>query len=120
MRRGIYVAVKRSMPFPFFETFNSVNAPTSCGERERTIVSPQALLMMNGEVMDQLAQAFQYRLMEESEGDRDRMIERAWMHLFGRAPREEERAFTKEFLNDGDIDTWCHALLNSNEFIYIQ
>ena len=120
MRRGIYVAVKRSMPFPFFETFNSVNSPTSCGERDNTIVSPQALLMMNGEVTYQLAQAFQDRLMEESEGDPDRMIERAWMHLYGRAPQEEERAFTKEFLKDGDIDTWCHALLNSNEFIYIQ
>ena len=120
MRRGIYVAVKRSMPFPFFETFNSVNSPTSCGERDNTIVSPQALLMMNGEVTDQLAQAFQDRLMEQSEGDPDRMIEQAWMHLYGRAPREEERAFTKEFLEDADLDTWCHALLNSNEFIYIQ
>ena len=120
MRRGIYVAVKRSMPFPFFETFNSVNSPTSCGERSSTIVSPQALLMMNGEITDQLAQAFQDRLTEESEGDRDRMIERAWMLLYGRAPRQEESAFTREFLKDGDLDTWCLALLNSNEFIYVR
>lgn len=120
MRRGIYVAVKRSMPFPFFETFNSVNSTTSCGERSSTIVSPQALLMMNGEITDQLAQAFLDRLMEESGGDRDRMIERAWMLLYGRAPRKEERAFTREFLKDGDLDTWCLALLNSNEFIYVR
>ena len=120
MRHGIYVAVKRSMPFPFFETFNSVNSPTSCGERSSTIVSPQALLMMNGEITDQLAQAFQDRLTEESEGDRDRMIERAWMLLYGRAPRQEESAFTREFLKDGDLDTWCLALLNSNEFIYVR
>ena len=120
MRRGVYVAVKRSMPFPFFETFNSVNSPDSCGERESTIVSPQALLMMNGEITDQLIKAFQARIMKESEGGRNRMIERAWMHLFGRSPREEERVFTREFLDKGALDAWFHALLNSNEFIYIQ
>ena len=83
-------------------------------------MSPQALLMMNGEITDQLAQAFLDRLMEESGGDRDRMIERAWMLLYGRAPRKEERAFTRKFLKDGDLDTWCLALLNSNEFIYVR
>ena len=58
MRRGVYVAVKRSMPFPFFETFNSVNSPDSCGERESTIVSPQALLMMNGKLQINLQKLF--------------------------------------------------------------
>lgn len=120
MRRGIYVAIKRSLHFPFFDAFNGANSPSSCGKREETIVSPQALMMMNNEIPGNLSAAFHERLIQECGDDREKMIVRAWMLAYGRPVTEIEKQLTLQFLSDDDFKTWCHALFNSNEFIYIK
>jgi len=118
MRRGIYVIIKRSTHFPFFEVFNGTNSPASCGQRERTIVAPQALTLMNGEIPRKLSEAFHDRLIHECGHDSEKIIARAWMLAFGRPVTDAEKQKTLDFLSDTDMKTWCHALFNMNEFLY--
>ena len=120
MRRGIYVAIKRSMHFPFFDVFNGTNSATSVGQRESTVVSPQALAMMNGEIPRKLSNAFHDRLVRECGDDKEKIIARAWLLAYGRPVTEKEKNMTLQFLSDVDMSTWCHALFNSNEFVYVR
>ena len=120
MRRGRYVAIKRSMHFPFFDVFNGTNSATSVGQRESTVVSPQALAMMNGEIPRQLSAAFHQRLVRECGDDKEKIIVRAWLLAYGRPVTEKEKKMTLQFLRDVDVSTWCHALFNSNEFVYLR
>ncbi len=120
MRRGIYVIIKRSTHFPFFDVFNGTNSPASCGQRERTVVAPQALTMMNGEIPRKLSEAFHDRLIQECGHDSEKTIARAWMLAFGRPVTDAEKQITLDFLSDTDMKTWCHALFNMNEFLYSQ
>jgi hypothetical protein len=112
--------IKRSMHFPFFEVFNGTNSATSHGQRERTVVSPQALTLMNGEISRKLSEAFHERLIRECGNDRAKIIARAWMLAYGRPVTDNEKRLTLQFLGDTDMITWCHALFNSNEFVYVR
>ncbi len=120
MRRGIYVAIKRSMHFPFFDVFDGTNSATSVGQRESTVVSPQALTMMNGEIPRKLSNTFHQRLVRECGDDKEKIIARAWLLAYGRPVTEDEKEVTLQFLRDTDMRTWCHALFNSNEFVYVR
>jgi|TARA_B110000438_G_scaffold90796_1_gene90318 hypothetical protein len=120
MRRGIYVAIKRTIHFPFFEVFNGTNSTSSQGHRERTVGSPQALAMMNGEIPMQLSAAFHERLVRECGDDKEKIIARAWLLAYGRPATEKEREVTLQFLSNTDMRAWCHALFNSNEFSYLR
>lgn len=120
MRRGIYVITKRSMYFPFFDVFNGANSASSCGQRECTVVSLQALTMMNGDIPRKLSEAFHDRLIQECGNDKEKIIARAWMVAFGRPVTKTERELTLQFLSHTDMKTWCHALFNANEFFYVR
>lgn len=118
-RRGIYVASKRSMTYPFFDTFNVVPPIESCGRRDRTVVSPQALTLLNDRITGELAEAFAARLKAECGDDRDKQIERAWLLAFGRPVGDDERRETHDYLKGASMQSWCLALFNTNEFIYV-
>lgn len=120
MRRGIYVIIKRSMHFPFFEVFNGTNSVSSCGQRESTTVSPQALTMMNSDIPRKFSEAFHERLIKQCGNDKEKIIARAWLLAFGRPVSEKEKKLTLAFLSSTDMKTWCHALFNSNKFVYIR
>ena len=102
-RRGGYVVVRRSLKFPFFDVFN-VNTPTeSCGRRDRTVVSPQALHLLNGPVAVKQARSFSGRLLREctelGRGGDDRVLVRlAWRYAFGREASDAEQQRSVEFL----------------------
>ena len=145
-RRGIYVVSKRSMNYPFFETFNVTLPVASCGRRDRTVVSPQALTLLNEPIVAELAAAFAGRLLRECQADTEAMIERAWLLAFSRSATEEELGITRDYLaaaearlakspgleklpqpegaevdraRGGALVIWCLSLFNANEFIYI-
>ena len=76
--------------------------------------------MMNGEIPRQLSAAFHERLVRECGDDREKIIARAWLLAYGRPVTGREKKMTLQFLNDTDMKTWCHALFNSNEFVYLR
>jgi len=147
-RRGIYMVVRRSIRIPFFDDFNAAEPATSCVRRDTTVVSPQALTLLNGEVASQQARLFAGRLLREGGVEHGKIVERAWLIAYGRrvdkAELERSTAFLKlraSALAEQKPDTlarplaappgvgepafraalveFCLALLNTNEFIYI-
>jgi hypothetical protein len=146
-RRGLYVIVRRSLKFPFFETFNLNEPSASCGQRDSTVISPQALTMLNDELILRQSKEFAGRLMRECGDDDRQVIQRAWLLAFGRPPSPDELDHSASFLTGlaeqygeqespmpirplGPASTvpaargaalveFCRALFNANEFIYV-
>ena len=53
-RRSIYVFSRRNLKYPLFEAFDAPDTNTTCPERNITVNAPQALMLLNSDlVLDQ-------------------------------------------------------------------
>jgi hypothetical protein len=148
-RRSIYLFAKRNVRQPLFEAFDQPDTLTSCPVRAVSTFSPQALILMNGPLVQEQSKAFAGRLLRECGPDAGRLIERAYRLALGRPPRAEEVAVGREFLEaqadllrdrlrarlpvrvpaevpDGvdpalaaALADFCLATFNRNEFVYV-
>ncbi|MCA9228661.1 MAG: DUF1553 domain-containing protein, partial [Planctomycetales bacterium] len=105
------------------------------GDRSTSTVAPQALFMMNSELVSDAATALARRALNEPlDSDEARV---AWLYrsALARPAAEHEVQRASEFVaslseasegTDGDdtrLAAWrslCHVLLTSNEFIYVR
>lgn len=122
-RRSIYVFAKRNMRYPLFDAFDLPDMHNSCARRSKTTTAPQALLLMNGDFTLERAHHLCDRL--PAEGDDGVFVATAYRLAWGRTASEEEIAAGIRFLQrqkkltaSARID-FCHALLNANEFLYV-
>ncbi|HET6573036.1 MAG TPA: DUF1549 and DUF1553 domain-containing protein [Fimbriiglobus sp.] len=121
-RRSIYVAVKRNLRYPFFSLFDSPDRNEVCARRFVTTTAPQALTLLNDEMVLGLAKAFAARVTKEAGDD---VIGKVFELALGRPPDTEEREAAQRFLakHSGKpaeaVMDLCHALLNLNEFLYV-
>jgi hypothetical protein len=148
-RRSIYVFVRRNMRYPMFETFDMPDTHESCSRRNSTTSPLQALTMLNNKVTLEWAQAFAGRILPSAGPNRDRQIELAFRLAYSRIPSTSELSLARKFfdnhasiiaerarnseplalptllsLNVPEADAatlvdFCHMLLNSNEFVYV-
>jgi hypothetical protein len=120
------------------QTFDYPQMGPNCLQRSVSNVSPQALMLMNNEHVHDLAGALADRvrkleedtLVEEdaavSRGDR---VELVYQLALSRMPSPEEQMIAIDALEqfeqgwEGDsqraLETFCHAILNSASFLYI-
>ncbi len=121
-RRSIYVFLKRSIRYPMFEAFDQPDLINSCDRRNRSTISPQALLLMNNAFVMRQAKFFAQRVMSEAGADTADQVERAYELALARPPNEFEKAKAVEFIQGspyGLVD-FCQTLFNLNEFVYRQ
>jgi hypothetical protein len=135
-RRSVYVFVKRNQRYPLFGAFDAPDANETCARRYATTTAPQALMLLNGKVALDVARAFADRVLAETGDDPAKVIDRAHRLALGRAPDADERQTMLNFLRHetavlterkmpGDaafaaaVADLCHALLNVNEFLYV-
>jgi hypothetical protein len=136
LRRSIYLFAKRNLRYPLFDAFDLPDMHNSCACRSRTTTAPQALLLLNGDFSLDRARHWAAQLVQKF-GDDDRAVVcRAYHLAWGRAARPEEMLAGLEFIKkqartaptDGTttgsgraaaIADFCHALLNTNEFLYV-
>ncbi len=148
-RRSLYLIVRRSIKLPFFDAFNSPDTVNCCSARESTVVASQALTLLNSDDSLHFSRALAGRLWRESKGDATQATRLVWRWLFGRDPGSLEHQKAKAFLLAREaawskttpaakalpsgIDAaqpvpaqtgaawveWCLALINSNEFAYV-
>jgi hypothetical protein len=119
-RRTIYLFAKRNLRLPFLETFDAPALQSSCSRREASTHAPQALELLNGPLSNELAKAFAQRLREESGGDMERAIARAFLLALGRAPNEAERRSSSAFLRSQPLEEFALAVFNLNGFLYVR
>ena len=55
-------------------------------------------MLLNGEFSLQMAKAFASRLLQETNGQPDNVVRRAYRLALGRSPDEQEMALSKNFL----------------------
>ncbi len=144
-RRAVYIMVQRNFGFPMFETFDSPDPAASCPGREETTVAPQALWLLNDDIAFEQARGFAQRVQRETGDQPQDWVERAWRIALGRSPSPRERREALQLLDslaqnhrpseesseslDSDspvgsdrfeaLTRFCLALMNLNEFLYV-
>jgi hypothetical protein len=130
-RRSVYVFVKRNLRYPMFEAYDFPDTSESCPRRYATVSPTQPLAGMNDTLVREWSQDLAHRVLNDAGLSPEQQVDRAFRIVFTRAPKDEERKAVLDFLNQqaaaigGEssrtaafID-FCQALLNSNEFLYI-
>lgn len=133
-RRSIYRKMLRNKPDPLLDLFDAADGLTSTPLRDVTTTPLQALELINGPWTLQRAQAFAARLKRERSSPADQ-VERAYELACQRPPTAAERETAVGFLRQQTaklaehgasrtaeteaLADFCHMLLNSNEFLYV-
>ena len=117
--RGIFLVQKRTVRVPFMETFDLPENATSCARRNVSTVAPQALSLLNSPLATEVAQAFAARVERETPATARERVERAFLLALQRRPASAERVACEHFLAQRSLPELCRALLNLNEFIYV-
>jgi hypothetical protein len=138
-RRSIYIQVRRTRPLATLESFDSAVVTPNCPKRNSSNVTTQSLLMMNSDFVLQYAERFARRLQAEAPGAVKEQLSRGWHLALGRAPLPEELATAEKFLamqqlalqetasekekeaiDLAALTSFCHALVSSSRFLYVE
>ncbi|MBT4866535.1 MAG: DUF1553 domain-containing protein, partial [Planctomycetaceae bacterium] len=132
-RRSIYLQYRRTEIPTMLHTFDYPEMGPNCVARSVSIVSPQSLMLMNNKRVRELAAAFAVHVEELSDerdkNDRGAMVDRVYQLALSRSPSENERRLGIATLKKlettwkGDrrraLETYCHTILNSAAFVYV-
>ena len=125
--RAVYIPVVRSSMYDVFRAFDLPDPSTPNGDRDSTVVAPQALFMMNGSVVLKHSRLMAENLLRAHGEDAER-IRQAYERALARYPsaKETDQALTfiarvEKVLGDRTLawQSFCKALMASNEFIYL-
>ena len=138
LRRAIYLPVVRNNLYTLFEQFDFPDPTMPTGSRNSTVVAPQALLMMNSDLIMDSANIWAGKLLSQPGDDRARLTI-AYNQAFGRPPTKPETDRVVAYISEqgGSISSennpktpagdarraWglvCQSILASNEFIYLR
>lgn len=147
-RRSVYIAVKRNQPDPTLEVFDTPPSFDACPRRYVSTTAPQALTLFNSEQVLSWSQSLAGRVVKEAGEETDKRIDRVYQILYARHADSGEKIRAVNFLSyqteivqkrlktgekvalptglsesadkasGAALVDLCHALLNSNEFIY--
>ncbi len=132
-RRSLYIYVSRSLMPPMMTTFDQCDTTLPCGQRDVTTVPTQALAMINNEFVHARSESLAARV-SKSAATQDERIAFAWEFALGRKPTDDERRLASQHLKSQidnfkstdsalsehrALESLCHVLLNSNEFLYV-
>lgn len=148
-RRSVYIFVQRNMVYPMLDAFDEASPQETCSRRFRSVIPSQALILMNDALVLDWARALAGRVLNDSGLSQDQEVERAYRLTLSRPPNTAEREAVSSFLDRqtallsekqarnekfplpdglpagieapraGAFVDLCHALMNSNEFLYV-
>jgi hypothetical protein len=109
-RRTIYMIVKRTFQQPMAQSFDGPDAVLTCPRRNESTTAPQSLALLNSSFTMDRAKALAPQVHSVSE---------AWQKVYGRVPSAEEQAAAEKFLARSSMSELVRALMNTNEFLYV-
>jgi mono/diheme cytochrome c family protein len=138
-RRSIYILQRRTQIPTLLENYDYPQMGPNCIQRGESLVAPQALHLMNNKMVHQLAEYFADRVRSEVGDERSAQVESVFLRSFGRRPTPAESAaavdaleqlanrWTHENTNADNetagarqaLITYCHAIMNLAEFLYV-
>jgi hypothetical protein len=117
--RSLFLVQKRTVRVPFLETFDQPENSVSCARRNESTVAPQALSLLNSTLSIEAARSLAARAKREA-GDKPRaQIQRAFALTLQRAPDRTELDTCLRLAEQRGVIEVCRALLNLNEFLYL-
>ena len=132
-RRSVYLQYRRTEIPTMMDTFDYPQMGPNCITRSVSIVSPQSLMLMNNGRVRELATALATRVHNTvaSSGKIDdaSYVRMVYQIALSRSPSEQERRLGTSSLRElriawkGDakkaLDSYCHSILNSAAFQYV-
>ena len=119
-RRSVYVFRRRSLGFPFFDTFDLPDQNQTAAARNVSTVSTQALTLMNNPFVLNQAELFAERLERAAPGDLDAQIDLAYLIALTREPTDAEREVARGLATEQSLVDFTHVMMNLNEFLYLR
>ncbi len=143
-RRSVFHFQRRNLLPPFFEAFDACDRSASTGRRSASVITPQALSLLNGSLTQDASRALARRVRDEGGSELEGRLDRMFLLAFARRPAREEIAVCREFLAaqatryKGEAEAvarseaqplsprdraWvdlAHVVLNANEFLYLE
>lgn len=131
-RRTVYLQQRRSQTVSMLKVFDAPSIATICTTRPSSTVPLQSLALLNSEFAVSTAEVLARRLLAETDGTDDSLVEGAWRIANSRAPTAGEERLSLEFLAaqreqyEGDeaavwaLSDFCQMLLAGNAFLYLE
>ena len=128
-RRSIYLPLRRSNLPTLYTLFDFGDATSPEGKRSATTVATQALFAMNSPLVIRAAQSLAERMLKQ-EKQEPRRLEEIYIRILDRRPEPGEidagltyiQSLRRKWTEIDEATAWqslCHALMASNEFIYV-
>lgn len=132
-RRSIYLQYRRTEIPTLMETFDYPEMGPNCVTRSVSTVSPQSLMLMNNKHVHELAVSFAARvatlLKDRGDDTIGAQVETVYQLALSRPPSDVERQLGIETLDElrivwegkpqAALETYCHTILNSAAFLYV-
>ena len=97
-RRSVYIFVRRNLPYPLLQEFDTANTFESCDYRKNTVTPPQSLDLLNNELVLDWAAKLAGRVLNDSGLTPAAQVDRAFRLAYGRAASPEEQKMAEDFL----------------------
>jgi len=117
--RSVFLVQKRNTRIPLLEAFDLPDNSTTCARREVSTIAPQALILLNNSLAVEAAHSLAARVEREADPGLDGQIVRVFELALQRRPEESEMEACRRVLKTGNLTQLCRAVLNVNEFVYL-
>jgi cytochrome c553 len=135
-RRSLYLPIVRNNVYDVFQLLDYPDAAVTSGDRATTTIAPQALLMLNSDLVLQASSDLAERVLAASADDGQR-IAQLYSLAYGREATPAEVTSAQSFLAAADRtltasepdaakrsrlawDGLCQTVLAANEFVYVK
>jgi hypothetical protein len=125
-RRGMYIHLRRNVPYPMLLTFDASDTSVACLQRERSNSPLQALTLLNDPVFFECSEKLGQQLAVES-GDIADKLHRGFKHCMSRPPKPAELQAMRSLYDDQLVLTGgdpkaamvavARVIMNLDEFI---
>jgi hypothetical protein len=125
-RRAAYMirgySTSRDLTPHFLQAFDVDDGRAPCPLRTQTVAAPQALFLMNSEVIEQATARFAERLRKEAGGRLPDAVDLAYRITLARLPSPAEKARALDYLAEdpGRLKGFAWLLFNLDEFVYVR
>ena len=136
-RRSVYLPVIRNNLYDVFSLFDYADASMINGDRPTTTVAPQALFLLNSDLVYQATEQMADKLLAERLTKPEDRIQQLYLRVYGRPATDREVARARSFLEQSVTDlmasggtpqsarlgAWqlfCQILIAADEFIYLR
>jgi hypothetical protein len=90
-RRSLYVFAKRNLKYPLFDAFDAPDTNLTCPERNVSVNAPQALMLLNSELVLDSARRLAGGVLAAAEpGAPESLVRQAYREALGRNPEAAE------------------------------